>query len=187
MNTWSDWLKIIQMKPRFLFGLWFLGSLVLFLPNEIANAFGIQDIRSRFQGYIGVGTLAAFAFWCVQLIPIYQSRKREREAWQKVIDSIKSLSPEEWLLVAYCLARNQKTITLEITHRAAGALATKGILIMSSGVGNKLAWPFTIPDFLWAHFKANPQLIFDRIEVNDPLLQARFEELEKHIKRYDYL
>ena len=89
------------------------------------------------------------------------------------------------MLLAFCLNRNQQTVTLEITHRIAGALVAKNMLIMASGVGNQLAWPFTIPDFLWHHIRANPQLIYGRDDPNDPQLQSAFQRIESHIHRWD--
>jgi hypothetical protein len=130
--------------------------------------------------------LAAFAFWLVQLIPAYESNREAKKLRGKVIGSLNSLSPDEWLLVAYCLDRNQRTLTLELSHRAAGALAAKGILVRAAGVGNQLAWPFTIPDFLWEYLTEHPQAIFNGVERNDPQLQQRFSEIEGHIRRHDF-
>ena len=60
MSAWIDWLKVIQLQPRFLFGFWFLGGLILFLPIGIAETLGIQEARigrfiSRGGGFIGGG------------------------------------------------------------------------------------------------------------------------------------
>lgn len=185
MSGWSGWLKAIQLKPRFLFGLWLLGAIILFLPDAVAESFGIRDIRQSFRGWIGIGTLAAFAFWCVQLIPFYRAKRNTKNLRERVVRSLGSLSQEEWLLLAYCSNRNQRTIPLEITHRAANALVAKGILIRASGVGDSLAWPFTIPEFLWEHLKTNPEAIFNGVDPNASQLQARFQEIEAHIRRHD--
>ncbi len=186
MSAWPDWLKVIQLKPRFLFGLWLCGALILFLPDTAANALGMHIIRQTYRGWIGLGTLAAFSFWLVQLIPLYHGKRRAKKIRAQIIGSLNSLSPEEWLLIAYCLERNQQTLTLEITHRAAGALSAKGIFVRSAGIGNQLAWPYTIPDFLWHYLTANRHVIFNGIEPSDPQLQAKFEEIEGHIRRHDY-
>lgn len=186
MSAWPDWLKLIQLKPRFLFGIWLLGALLLFLPQPIAAAFGIIEIRDAIRGWIGLLTLLAFTFWIVQLLPLWHTRRAVKRARAQAFRSLQSLSAEEWLLVAYCLNRRQQTITLELTHAAAGALKAKGIFIMAGGVGNTLAWPFTIPDFLWDYLNRNPHVILAGIDPNDPQLQARFEEIEHHIHRHDF-
>src|SRR3989338_1531143 len=75
---WPDWLKVIQLSPRFLFGLWFLGVLILFLPPTLSDNLGISEIRKDYKGWIGIATLAAFAFWVVQLVPSFQTVYRRR-------------------------------------------------------------------------------------------------------------
>jgi len=184
MSAWPDWLKLIQLKPRFLFGIWFFGALLLFLPDRIAVGFGIVELRGTLRGLIGLLTLLAFTFWFVQLLPLWHTRRIVKRARAQAFRSLQSLSAEEWLLVAYCLNRQQQTITLELTHAAAGALKAKGIFVMAGGVGNSLAWPFTVPDFLWDYLRANPHVIFN--DPNDPQLQARFEGIEHHIHRHDF-
>ncbi len=186
MSAWPDWLKLIQLKPRFLFGIWLFGALLLFLPDRVAAGFGINDIRTALRGWIGILTLLALTFWLVQLLPLWHVKRSVKRAREQAFRSLQSLSAEEWQLVAYCLNRGQQTITLEVTHRAAGALKAKGIFLMAGGVGNSLAWPFTIPDFLWKYLTENPQVIFAGVDPNDPQLQARFEEIEHHIHRHDF-
>ncbi|HEU6449655.1 MAG TPA: super-infection exclusion protein B [Verrucomicrobiae bacterium] len=183
MSPWPDWLKVIQLKPRFLFGLWLLGAIILLSPNGIAENFGIKNIRESFRGWIGIGTLAAFAFWCVQLIPLYQTKRNNKKRRQKIIQALNSLSGEERVLLAYCVCRNQQTINLEITHRAASALVAKSMLVMASGIGNQLAWPFSIPDFLWEHLRDNPDAVLQGIAHDDPQLEAHFYQIDRHIRR----
>jgi hypothetical protein len=187
MIPMPDWLKVIQLKPRFLFGIWLIGSLILFLPNGFADEFGIKAIRENYRGWIGIGTLAAFAFWLVQLIPAFQNWRAVKKIREEIIHSVDSLSPEERRLLAFCLWRNQQTITLEITHRAAGALVAKGMLIQANVTGDILAWPFTVPDFLWHHLKADHQLILQGTDPNDPQLLENFRRMEAHIRRWDHL
>ena len=185
MNPWPDWLKVIQLKPRFLFGIWLIGALILFLPQKAAEGFGFLNIREHYRGWIGIGTISAFAFWCIQLIPLFSNYRSTTKYKTGVTQSLSSLSQEEWFLVAYCLNRNQQTITLELTHRAARALVAKGIFIAADGVGNSLSWPYTIPNFLWNHIKANGHLIFNKLSPADDQLQNAFAQLERTIRRHD--
>ena len=42
MSVWSfDWIKVIQLKARYLFGIWFAGALILFSPISLAEKMGI--------------------------------------------------------------------------------------------------------------------------------------------------
>lgn len=56
---------------------------------------------------------------------------------------------EEKVLLLYCLYNNQKTISLPITHSVANRLKSKGILIMSRGTENILAWSYNIQNDIW--------------------------------------
>lgn len=187
MTSLSDWLKAIQLKPRFLFGLWLLGSLILFLPIEILDPLGISSSRATLQPWLGFGTLAAFAFWIVQLIPIAQSARALRRQREEMIRSLDSLSPEEWVLLAYCLEQNQQTVALSVADIHGGTLAARGLLIRQGGTGNITAWPHTIPGFIWEHLRANKAVFL----ASHPFgstdeAEARIMGLHHHIMRHRF-
>ncbi len=185
MSWLSDSLKVIQLKPRFLCGIWLIGMLVLFFPNGLATMFGFREIREHFRGWIGLGTIVAFAFWLVQLVPSWQQARAIKKYRRRIIETLTSLSADEWLLLAFCVHRNQRTLTLEVTHRAVNALKAKGLIVMASGVGNNLAWAYTIPDFVWEHLNKNLNILFPNNEQEMPEIQAGFDELDGHMRRYD--
>jgi hypothetical protein len=185
MPSFSDWLKAIQLKPRLLFGLWLIGMLFLFFPDRLAEKFGFHQIRDSYRGWGGLGTIVAFAFWLVQLIPSWRQAVANRRAKRQVIESMDSLSPDEWFILAFCVDRNQRTITLEIDHRAAGALVAKGLLGTPAGVFNTLAFPYTIPSFVWRHLQKHRRQLLPDDELKQSKVQDRFAELDRHIHRYD--
>lgn len=186
MSFSSDWLKAIQLKPRFLFGIWFLGMLVLFLPDFVAARFGIVEARIALQPWIGLGTLAAFSFWVIQLIPSLSSYWRKLKVRRQIIRALDFTSPEEWVLLAYCLKQNQQTVTLSLVDRAAKSLAARGILEPAGGVGNQLAWPYTIPTFLWIHLLKNRECFFATAPFPPDEIEARLLGLHQHIHRHHF-
>jgi hypothetical protein len=186
MSVWPDWLKVMQLKPRFLFGILLLGILILFMPLGLANTLGIGDIRNSLRPWIGLGTLSAFSFWLIQLIPKYQYFRRSRRYRAEMIRSLKSISPEEWILLAYCLERNQQTITLSIVDRYAGSLVARGILERAGGIGNQLAWPYTIPTYLWAHLLTNREQFLANAPFPESEVESRLRGLHQHICRHDF-
>lgn len=186
MSAWIDWLKVIQLKPRFLFGFWFLGGLILFLPVGIAETLGIQEVRIGLRSWIGLATLAAFAFWLVQLYPVYQQYRARRKYREQVIRALASLSPEEWVMLGYCLDQNQQTITPSIVDSVAGALLARGLLERPGGVGNQLAWPHTIPDFLWDHLQSHRNEFLRNPPFPQEQTRARFQGLHQHLHRHNF-
>jgi len=185
MAVFSDLLKAIQLKPRFLFGLWLVGMILLFFPDGWATKFGFRGIIQNYRGWIGLGTIVVFAFWLVQLVPSFLQARAVKRYRQNVIKSLSALSNDEWLLLAFCVIRNQRTLTLEITHGAANALEAKRLLNKASGVGNKMAWPYTIPDFVWEYLSRNPRILFPYNEHELPQVQAQFAQLEAYMCRHD--
>ena len=176
---------MLQLKPRFLFGIWLVGLMLLFFPDEWATKFGFRNIVENYRGWIGLGTIVAFAFWLVQLVPFWQQERAVKRYKMKVLQSLSSLSFDELFLLAFCVNRSQRTLTLEVTHRAANALKAKGLLEMASGNGNITAWAYTVPDFVWEHLCKNPQILFPKSENEQPQVQARFDELESYMRRHD--
>jgi hypothetical protein len=185
MNVSLDWIKLIQLKPRFLFGLWLFGVFILFIPSEIGKKIGIDDFRNVSKPWLGIATLASFVFWLLQLIPEFQSFYAKRRFRSAVIKSLDFISPEEWIVLAYCLIENQQTITLGYTDRNAGSLVARGILVRANGAGNILSWPHTIPPFLWEYLVKHR----DKFMINTPLPKAQVEyllgKLHQEIHRYD--
>lgn len=185
MSAWPDWLKLIQLKPRFLFGIWLVGVLVLFIPETVAGKFGIDVLRNNYRAWIGLATLAAFAFWVVQLIPGFQQRRLAKLRKKEVLKSLDSLSSEEWFLLAYCLHRGQQTICLKMGDKAATALCQKGLLVCGTGVGDPLGWPFTIPMFVWEHLLVNRSRYLPN--PLPPELEQSFRDFDQYLRRYDHL
>lgn len=150
MNIWPDLIKLIQLKPRFLFGIWFSGSIIIFGPDLLINGLGLDSFRLNYRIWIGLVTLCAFSFWLVQLIPFIQNKWLIRKRKNTVIQSLESLSDAEFALLLYCYENNRRTICLEITHSTASALCQKGLLDRSGvEIGSSIAWPFTVPFFVW--------------------------------------
>jgi len=184
MSIWPDWIKVIQLKPRYLFGLCFLGSLILLVPVNFANTLGITIIRDSYRGWIGLLTLGSFTFGAVQLLPSIQIWKQERKRAAKIFESIHTLSKDENFLLAYCLDRNQRTICLKLVDSAGASLCQKGILERASGTGSMLAWPHTIPSFVWVHLLLHKEEILpEHMRLNSEVREA-FANFDRALQYY---
>jgi hypothetical protein len=155
MSAWPDWLKVIQLKPRFLFGLWFLGAMILAMPTRLATQLGVDAIRDSFRAWIGVATLAALSFWIVQLTPSLQAWWKYCKRRSEALGNLESLSSREREILAYCLRRNQRTVDIPLEDPAARSLQSKGLLEAVAGYGNATEWPWTVPTWAWKHLKTH--------------------------------
>lgn len=194
--SFADYIKVFELKPRYLFTLWFLGAVVLLMPSGLADRFGFSTILNPYRGWIGLGTMAVFTLWLVQLWssviwPRYQSKKQTREAQvalskskDDILASSDTLSRGELLLLAFALADNQQTLLLNYSDPFALALCNKGLLEMASS-GHSWSFPFTIPNFVWEHLQQHKVNILPADQLdNVRQLRDRYEATPVW-RRYD--
>jgi hypothetical protein len=169
-----DWLKAIQLKPRYLFGLLMFGFLLLWLPDKQANFLGIKIFRDEFRGWIGVGTLGAMCFWFVALLPILNERNEAKKERASILERLNSLNREEHQIISYCLRRGQASVNLDlVTMPWHSSLSQKGLLIQASGYGDQTNWSFSIPDFVWKYLEKNGEEFLERFDHPDELPRNR--------------
>ena len=183
MSAWFfDWIKAIQLKARYLFGIWFAGALILFSPISLADKMGITNFRQTHKHWIGLATIVAFVFWFISIWGIFHNYRKRQKREAAILEKVKFLSPEEKTILAYCVDRQQQSISLEITEKSASLLSQKGLLIKGSGVHDVLYWPHTIPDFLWSHLCTFKELIFGDLENQEAKqVLKRFENKLKRL------
>ena len=116
-----------------------------------------------------------------------QPAASKEELHIRIVESVRELSIEEWLLLAYCVQRNQQTIALDVVHPAAGALVAKGLLARSGSINDGAAWPYTVPQFIWEHLQERPRLLFEirGIAPDDAELETNLGRLDKYLMKFD--
>lgn len=184
-----DWIKVIQLRPRFLFGVFLITAFLLFAPSSLLSKLGISIQETWWKPYIGYLCLGSFIFWIVQMWPkvIYWLDRKKYE--RTVINRLDSLSNEEWSIILYCLLKNQQTIIIPGIHSKASALVSKDILCYSRGSFSALAYPFLIPDFLWKYLNDNYESICNKFDIpidNPEKRESMISEFEQiiHGRRY---
>ena len=186
--SFADYIKVFELKPRYLFTVWFLGTMVLVMPSHLADRFGFSPILNPYRGWIGLGTIAIFTLWLVQLWgsviwPQHQRKKQDREKHEslakrknEILESLSMLSRGERLLLVFALAENQDTLLLNIADPFALSLCSKGILKRGS-TGHSWSYPFIIPSFVWEHLQEHKAEILPAEQLNDVRqLRDRYED-----------
>lgn len=181
-NPWSDWLKVIQLKARFLFGIWLFGLLFLSIPDKWAVQFGIDTVRESIRPWVGVVTLGGFVFWIVQLIPEFQKYRKTRKQKQFRINALNTLSTEEWLILAYCLHKGRQTITISAMDHAACALVSKEMLVKADGINEPLWWPYTVPQSIWQHISKNRHEFMQYSGLSQEKIVEAFDKLDQRVR-----
>lgn len=160
MSIWPDWLKTIQLKARYLFGIWLLGSLILFSPDNIANFFRIDELKNTYSLWIGLATLAGFCFWLVQIGPSIRKWKSEHDERNDILNSIFYLPEEQKVILARALHRNNSIISLPISDALIEPLWNRS-MIEALGEFEECFdnGPCKIVNFVWKFIKKNKNKI----------------------------
>ncbi|MCB9026110.1 MAG: superinfection exclusion B family protein [Bdellovibrionaceae bacterium] len=170
MKSLESYLKVIQLKPRFLFGLLAFGLIMILFPDDLATKFGFQKLRADYRGWIGIGTIAVFCMWLMQLIPAINRKYKGWQAKKTVLARLYTLSEYERDDLLHCIYKNQQTINASMIDGSVHGLTTKGILVMGTGTGNRMSWPYTIPDYIWNHIQKNKEELFPEL-FDDAILK----------------
>jgi len=182
MSRFLDILKAIQLPPRFLFAATGLGLLFLLMPAPLAQWLRIQGALEDGRGWIALGTACAFVFGTAQLAPLLLRMIQRKLAIREYIRSLDSLSGGERILLGYCAYRRKRTVLLSLDSTAgniAGGLCQKGLLEQADGSHNILAWPFSIPAFLWPQITKRIRSILGPDWENDEEILKEFTRLDR--------
>lgn len=180
MSAWPDWIKLIQLKPKYLLGFFVLGLFLLTIPAGLASFLGLSTFRTQYRGWIGFETAASLVFFAVQISHPITEKIREKKRRRYVLKAMDGLSYDERIWLLYAVYNCQKTIYLKIGDPGAMALCHKGLLIQA-GRGNVLAYPFIVPNFVWDKLMAERTQILSSIEKT-PHLKDLFKEHDRDMR-----
>jgi hypothetical protein len=176
MSVLSDWLKLDSLKdvvfnPRVIFVICFVGTLLLFLPSNYLDYFGLTAFRDEYRKWIGLATVLTFALLVTQLgsyvwLRLHGKRSTRRERGKR-LQSLETLSRGEWFILLHCLDRGEQTVFLSFGDPHAMSLCDKGLLLPAQ-TGHTWNFPFTIPDYVWNHLQ----------EIKTQILPSSPQELE---------
>lgn len=154
-------LSLLKLKVQHYAVAAILGTLIIFLPENLAKRFALDLITPGWRFAIGIVTLASYAGLIVHFAEKYLSWRsaaaRKVEYQRGVLARLTSLCDEEAALLKKCFDEGRQTIAIHVLgkwHPYAGALCSKGLLAQSIGASGTYVTvtnevPHTIPDFVW--------------------------------------
>jgi hypothetical protein len=129
-----------------------------------------------------MGTLGFFSLWAITMVTHYLKWRKagalELERQDRSLQYLWMLNDEEWAILAYCLIYREQTVLVELTNPAANALTSKGLLLRAGTGQNILAFPHTVPPFVWIQLRAfEGRFLESRSDRADELIQNFMREL----------
>ena len=154
----AEWLKALDVK----------GSSALAVGVVCFVVFGFAEqgwfYFDTFPGYVRaifftvglLGVAIAIANLVQHIIKKGGERKAaraaaaEKAAFQAcVIKGLDSLDEDEKAIITFLVTDNRKSFSTTVTHGPTGQLVQKGLLLPANGVHSGVAWPHTVPEFVW--------------------------------------
>jgi len=152
MKWIGDLIRAAHGPARVLYAITAIGLFFLLMPTSWTHWLGMREALTMWRGWIALATVSSFSFGTASLVPAVMRFFREKAAIRARVRSLDSLSGGEKLLLGYCAARGRRTVLLSLDSTAgnvAGGLCQKGVMEQAAGTHNILAWPFSVPEFLW--------------------------------------
>lgn len=155
----SEFLKVI-LAPRYLFGIWLVGALALFLPEELLGKLGLIEFLNAYRGWVGIVTLLVFCIW-ISLVgmqifggirKLFSRRASGREFDQTMATRLSSLSQQESFYLLMCLERSSQTFIGCFFDGHTSSLISKGFLQPANN-SDPFNCPLTIPDPVWSYLQ----------------------------------
>jgi hypothetical protein len=103
-------------------------------------------------GFLATASIAHAAAKLFQPTARFIDWRRQRQQRQNVRNYIPHMTSQEKQIIAYLLAKNQKTITADQDGGYASTLISRGILVLALQRGQVFRGsdtPFAVPDYIW--------------------------------------
>jgi hypothetical protein len=160
-----------QATPTLLLGVALAAAALLFLPEAVVGAVGLNDLLRTNRPYVGAALLVSVAILAAQAFVaaiafgkgMYLKRKAKRVAAlaeQQRLERLTKLTPEERAYLIPYIATEINTCYFSIEDGIAGGLQAKGIIYRSANIGDMVTgFAFNLQPWAREHLNQNPQLL----------------------------
>lgn len=135
-------------------------SIILFVPESIANTLSIDGFREQFRVYLGPSLLLLIAIACVRLaqLPINIWKAKKLHAQRQ--ETLHNLTSQEKGYLSKYIIDDQNTINVGANDGVMAGLVHKRIVYLASQTGNiSDGFPFNLHDWARKYLKENPPLL----------------------------
>ena len=182
--SWSKIIDVFKLKPIFFWVFFFSGLFILNCSDKLANKLGIEIFRAPgFKSLVGLVVIITGFFCGIQglifikgKLSLLLFRRKHRTA---ILNDLKSISPQEKTILAYCMVKNLHTLFVPISNSTISALCQRGLMVRIGG-NNVLSFAHTIPDWVWEYMQSHQREVLDD-DLTSPgvisILEQAYERL----------
>jgi hypothetical protein len=156
--------KLLKLSPRYLAGICFTASMILFAPVKLTDKLGVSEFADDYRFWIGVVFLlssglliAAVVSRPANLISILVRDKLWRS---KIQGYLKTLTEEEKQILRFYFLEETKTNYLRVSNGVAQGLVAHGIICQVATLGSAIdGHAFNITDAAWDYLHEHRNLL----------------------------
>jgi hypothetical protein len=138
-------------------------SLLLFVPDSIAQQIGVAEFRQLYRGYLGAAFVASIsllaAYGLSATSDVIRNRLDDRRLRRLTLETLSMLTSDEKRFLRGFIVEGKNTVHASISDGVSGGLVAKCIVYRSSNIIERLAAPFNLQPIARKLLTENPRLL----------------------------
>jgi hypothetical protein len=165
LSKLTDWIKL---EPRYLFAISLATAFLLFLPNQILQQIGLDQLRDNYRPWIGGGFLIAIVLYLTtglsKGITWIAGERERRSALRDRNKQLEKLTiPERQILKGFIDGKT-RTRYLDINSGVVNGLVAKDVIYRAADMaldlyGFGFHCDFNMQPWAWEHLNKHPELL----------------------------
>ena len=163
-GTLKSILEFLKLAPRYLIALGVMAAVLLFSPKEFLEQIGLVELTKNYRPWLGLTLVVTSSLFIVSMISVGWTAFR-RWRWRKnavaeLKASLRRLTEEEKQILRFYYAKETKTNYLRVTDGVVQGLVSKGIIQMSSNMGDMVdGFAHNINEIVWQELHEHPEIL----------------------------
>lgn len=135
-------------------------GLILFLPEEYAQAVAVEGFRNEYRVYLGPTLLLTLSFCVARVFIFIMQGHAQRKALKARQQSLHKLTPEERGYLVPYIEGQQNSVYVGMEDGVMSGLRAKGITYLAANMGDMLnGFAFNLQPWAREYLESNPHLL----------------------------
>lgn len=157
-------LELLKLAPRYLIALGVMASVLLFSPKWFLERIGLVEFTMNHRPWLGLTLVVTSGLFVVSMVSVgwttFRRWRRHKKAVAELKAYLRRLTEEEKQILRFYYAKETKTNYLRVTDGVVRGLAAKGIIQMSSNMGDMVdGFAHNINEIVWLQLNEHPEIL----------------------------
>ena len=158
LTRFADYFR--KIPAAFLIAIVCALALILFIPNELASTFAVDEFRNKYRVFLGPAFLLTVSFSVARIFMFFLSGHYQRKALIAKQESLNKLTPEEKGYLIPFIKDQQNSVYVGMDDGIMAGLRAKGVTCLAANMGSVLdGFAFNLQPWAREHLEKNPNLL----------------------------